>query len=96
MRRSVGEHLGAWEPPSMGRSAGPAESETERLGSILRTGQYGSGVSAIDEYVEERVRYFLRRRHKVSTQGTRRFSMNQVYGILGVLRLQGPLSVAAS
>ncbi len=40
-----GRAPGAWEPPSMGRSAGPAESETERLGSILRTGQYGSGVS---------------------------------------------------
>jgi len=30
------------------------------------------------------------RRHKVSSQGTRQFSREQVYGPLGVLRLTGP------
>jgi RNA-directed DNA polymerase len=45
---------------------------------------------AVDEYVYDRVRNFLRRRHKVSSQGTRQFSGERVYGVLGVLRLQGP------
>ena len=45
---------------------------------------------AVDEYVYDWVRNFLRRRHKVSSQGTRQFSGERVYGALGVLRLQGP------
>ena len=96
MRRSVGEHLA----PGNHR---PWEEVRDRLNQKLRgweayfeLGSTARAYRAIDEYVEERVRYFLRRRHKVSTQGTRRFSMNQVYGTLGVFRLQGPLSVAAS
>jgi RNA-directed DNA polymerase len=50
----------------------------------------------LDEYVEERVRHFLRRRHKVSSQGTRQFSTKRIYGALGVYRLQGPLGEAGS
>ena len=43
---------------------------------------------AVDNYVYERVRGFLRRRHKVSSRGTRRFSSERVYGKLGVIRLR--------
>ena len=43
---------------------------------------------AVDHYVWDRVRHFLRRRHKVPTRGTRRFSADQVFGELGVLRLR--------
>jgi hypothetical protein len=35
-------------------------------------------------------------RDRVSTQGTRLFSMTQVYGPWGVLRLRGPLRAAGS
>ena len=43
---------------------------------------------AVDNYVQERVRYFLRRRHKVSTRGTYRYgAAAHVYGVLGVTRL---------
>ncbi len=35
---------------------------------------------AVDRYVYERVRDFLARRHKVAGRGTRRFSLNVVYG----------------
>jgi len=45
---------------------------------------------AVDEYVYDRVRNFLRKRHKVSSQGTRQFPRERVYGLLGVFRLQGP------
>ena len=45
---------------------------------------------AVDEYVCDRIRNFLRRRHKVSSQGTRQFPAERVYGPLGVFRLQGP------
>jgi RNA-directed DNA polymerase len=42
----------------------------------------------VDNYVAERVRRFLRRRHKVPTRGTRRFAARMVFGELGVLRLR--------
>jgi hypothetical protein len=45
---------------------------------------------------KKRVRHFLRRRHKVSTQGTREYSQERIYGELGVFRLQGPLREARS
>jgi len=96
MKRSVGEHL------TPGNNC-PWEEVRDRLNQTLRgwkayfeLGSPARAYRAIDEYVEERVRHFLRRRHKVSTQGTRRFSRNQVYGALGVFRLQGPLRAAAS
>jgi RNA-directed DNA polymerase len=46
----------------------------------------------LDEHVEERVRHFLRRRHKVSSQSTRQFSMERIFGAVGVFRLRGPLA----
>ena len=43
---------------------------------------------AVDNYVYERVRHFLVRRHKVPSRGTTRFSDEAVFGELGVLRLR--------
>jgi RNA-directed DNA polymerase len=43
---------------------------------------------AVDWYVYECVRHFLRRRHKVPTRGTRRFSPEMVFGKLGVFQLR--------
>jgi RNA-directed DNA polymerase len=59
-------------------------------------GSTSKAYGVIDARVEERVRHFLRRRHKVSSQGTRQFSMKRIFGELGVLRLRGPLCVAGS
>jgi len=53
-------------------------------------GSTSKAFQAVDEYVYDRVRNFLRRRHKVSSQGTRQFPAERVYGSLGVFRLQGP------
>jgi RNA-directed DNA polymerase len=49
---------------------------------------------AVDTYVYERARHFLRRRHKVRTRGTRRFSAAVVFGELGVVRLRDRLHLA--
>jgi RNA-directed DNA polymerase len=96
MKQNVGEHL------KPGNKC-PWEEVRDRLNQKLRGWQayFGLGSTArayraIDEYVEERVRHFLRVRHKVSTQGTCLFSMKQVYGPLGVHRLRGPLGAAAT
>ena len=43
---------------------------------------------AVDHYVWERVRHFLRRRHKVPSRGTKRFSADVVFGELGVYQLR--------
>ncbi|MDP6087990.1 MAG: group II intron maturase-specific domain-containing protein [Nitrospinota bacterium] len=42
-----------------------------------------------DHYVWESVRHFPRRRHKVPSRRTHRFSFREVYGDLGVMLLQG-------
>jgi RNA-directed DNA polymerase len=43
---------------------------------------------AVDTYVLDRVRHFLKRRHKVPTRGAIRYSDDVVFGELGVLRLR--------
>ena len=96
IKEKVGEHL----KPS---NVGSWEEVRDRLNQKLRGWKayfgFGSPTKAyevLDEHVEERVRHFLRRRHKVSTQGAREFSRQRIYGELGVLRLQGPLGEARS
>lgn len=56
-------------------------------------GSYRTAYRAIDHYVVDRVRYFLRRRQKVKSQGRRRYSYANVFGPLGVQRM-GALAVA--
>jgi len=43
---------------------------------------------AVDHYVYERVRHFLRRRRKVPSRGTKRFPAEVVFGKLGVFQLR--------
>lgn len=42
----------------------------------------------VDNYVDERVRSFLRRRHKVASRATRQFPSEKIFGELGVQRLR--------
>ena len=54
---------------------------------------YGSrwlAYRAIEACVEERVRHFLRRRHKLIGQGSQRFSGERIFGELGVRKLGAP------
>jgi RNA-directed DNA polymerase len=67
----------------------------QRLNQMLRGWSsyfsYGTrtvAYRAVDNYVYQGVRQFLRRRHKVPSRGTRRFSDEVVFGELGVLRLR--------
>ena len=67
----------------------------DQLNSVLRgwCAYFGYGTRliayrAVDHYVYHRVRRFLVRRHKVQSQGIRRFSDEVVHGELGVLRLR--------
>jgi RNA-directed DNA polymerase len=73
----------------------PWEVVRDRLNRALRGwsayfsyGTRRAAYRAIDNYVEQGVRDFLQRRHKVSGRGTRRFPAAAVFGRRGVLRLR--------
>lgn len=51
-------------------------------------GSVGAAYRAVNRHVEDRVRNFLRRRHKTPGRGNRRFPGTLIFGELGVLRLQ--------
>jgi RNA-directed DNA polymerase len=95
-RENVRQHL------SRGNTE-PWEEVRDRLNQKLKgwkqyfeLGSPWRAFKVLDEYVEERVRHFLRKRHKVQSQGTRQFSTKRIYGELGVYRLRGPLGEASS
>ena len=95
MKQNVGDEL---KPGSK-----PWDEVRDRLNQKLKgwkayfgLGSTARAYRAIDEHVEERVRHFLRRRHKVPTQGTSQFSMKRIFGEMGIFRLKGPLRDAAS
>jgi RNA-directed DNA polymerase len=96
IKEKVGEHL---KPGNVA----PWEEVRDQLNQKLRgwKAYFGLGSPArayevLDEHVEERVRHFLRRRHKVQSQGTRQFSMKRIFGELGVFRFRGPPREARS
>src|SRR5487761_2581664 len=67
----------------------------DRLNRLLRgwsgyfsPGSHYTADRAVEAHLYDRVRNFLARRHKLSTRGSRRFSMEAVFGPLGVLRLR--------
>jgi len=90
LRQKVADHL----RPS---NVAPWSEVRDRLNMILRGWSnyfsYGTTVFAhrvVDNYVYDRVRHFLRRRHKVGSRGGTRFSGTVVFGELGVHSLCGP------
>ena len=81
----------------------PWEEVCDRLNQKLpgweqyfRLGRPWAVFDLVDAYVEDRVRHFLRKRHKVSSQGTRQFSRERIYGELGVFRLRNQLGATRS
>lgn len=79
------------------RNIGAWPDVRDRLNSVLHgwSNYFGYGTTSraywgIHRYVYERVRHFLRRRHKESSRGTARFPDHVVFGSLGVIRLRRP------
>ena len=96
VRENVRKHLGRGHTQ-------PWEEVRDRLNQKLKgwkqyfdLGSPWQAFKVVDEYVEDRVRHFLRKRHKVSSQGTRQISTKRIYGELGVYRLRGRLDGASS
>ena len=81
----------------------PWEDVRDELNSMLlgwsayfSYGTRGYAYKHVDWHVYQRVRDFLARRHKVRGRGTVRFSCDNVYGTLGLIRLERlPRSVPA-
>ncbi len=74
---------------------GTWEEVRDRVNRILRGWSnyfnYGSrrkAYRAVDNHTAERVRHFLRQRHRVPTRGTRLLTNETIFGRLGVLRLR--------
>jgi RNA-directed DNA polymerase len=85
-------HVGEILVPS---NVAPWGEVRSRLNQLLRgwAGYFAYGTRlmayrAADNHVYEAVRGFLKRRHKVPSRGTKRFSDQVVFGKLGVLRLR--------
>jgi RNA-directed DNA polymerase len=79
----------------------PWEEVSRRLNQTLKgwrayfnRGAKSKAYRSVDEHVYDKVRNFLRRRHKVSSHGTRQFPEEMVFGTLGVIRLQGPMGAS--
>lgn len=77
------------------RNVGAWPEVRDRLNQVLRGwsayfsyGTRSMAYRAVDNHVYQCVRNFLRRRHKVPSRGTIRFSDEVVFGELGVLRLR--------
>jgi RNA-directed DNA polymerase len=75
----------------------PWDEVRDQLNAMLRGWQayFGYGplkraYSEVNWYVANRVRHFLRRRHKVRSRGSRQFSTECVWGDREVLRLARP------
>ena len=78
-------------------NVGGWEEVRDRLNRILRGWStyfsYGSRATAyreVNNYVSDRVRHFLKRRHKVQSRGTERYGDKRVFGELKVMRLGPP------
>jgi len=57
--------------------------------NYFRYGSVAGAYQDVNQYVEQRVRHFLRRRHiQTRSRGTRRFSGKNIFGPLGVYRLE--------
>jgi RNA-directed DNA polymerase len=82
-------------------NVGEWEEVRGRLNQILRGWSayfsYGSRATAyreVNNYVSDRVRHFLKRRHKVQSRGTEHYGYQRIFGELKVLRLGPPPRIA--
>lgn len=76
----------------------PLDEVVGKVNAVLRgwrgyfcTGTRAMAYRAVDTYVDEAMRNYLQRRHKVSTRGTRRFPSRMIYEQIGVMRIRGRL-----
>jgi len=86
------ERIGNWLKRTLSR---PWEAVCQKLNQMLRgwANYYSHGTRTfayreIDNYVDDRVRAFMRKRHKVRGSGASRWPNRVIFGELGILRLR--------
>src|SRR5260370_39569845 len=92
IKEKVGDLL---EPSNVSPWSGVCERLNQKLQgwrAYFDCGSTARAYRAVDEHVYDRVRHFLRRRHKVSSQATHQFPKDGGSGSLGVIRLHGPMA----
>jgi RNA-directed DNA polymerase len=98
VQRVKGRIRGILRPGNQGTWAEVREALNTVLRGWANYFDYGTrylAYRAVDNYVYDRARHFLTRRHKVRTRGTRRYSAAVVYGELGVMRLRDRLQLGS-
>ena len=90
LREKVSELLEPWQVL-------PWTEVRDQLNRLLRGwsqyfsyGSLSKAYGLVNHHVEERVRHFLRRRHKVRQGATRRWPKDEIFGPLGVQLLRRP------
>ena len=90
LREKVSQLLEPWQQA-------PWDEVRDQLNRLLRGwaqyfgyGSLAKAYSLVNHHVEERVRHFLRRRHKVCQGATRRFPKEYIFGPMGVQLLRRP------
>ena len=96
IKEKVGEHLKPCNVDAWEEVRDQLNRKLRGWKAYFGLGSPTKAYEVLDEHVEERVRHFLRRRHKVQSQGTRQFSMKRIFGELGVFRFRGPFREASS
>jgi RNA-directed DNA polymerase len=96
IKEKVGEHLKPCNVDAWEEVRDQLNRKLRGWKAYFGLGSPTKAYEVLDEHVEERVRHFLRRRHKVQSQGTRQFSMQRIFGELGVFRFRGPFREASS
>ena len=89
-KRNVSEHLKPQNVTPWSQVRDRLNQKLKGWKTYFKLGSPARAFEALDNYVEERVRYFLRRRHKVQSQGTVQFSTERIYGQYGVFRFREP------
>jgi RNA-directed DNA polymerase len=99
LKQKVGEILVPGNQAPWPEVRGQLNSLLRGWSSYFSLGTRLMAYRAVDHHVYHSVRHFLRRRHKVQSQGTRPFSYEAVHSEYGVLRLRrvhlGPMPIAA-
>jgi len=89
IRRKVREHLKPSNTAAWEQVRDRLNRKLKGWKAYFKLGNPWKAFRVLDDHVQERVRHFLRRRHKVQSQGARQFTQEHIFGELGVIRLTG-------
>jgi RNA-directed DNA polymerase len=90
LREKVSQLLEPWQLAPWGEICKQLNQLLSGWAQYFSYGSLSKAYALVNHHVEERVRHFLRRRHKVRQGATRRFPKEYIFGPLGVKLLRRP------